>query len=187
MELVHPAAQHIASFCDALQRGWSPDTMRPQAAQETLARVLADADAFLLGCEDPLALGPPVTLPDGSQVERLPGLTRWMWDDEGFSGSINLRWPRDLGPLPPHVLGHIGYSVVPWKRRLGYATRALGLLLPLARAQGLRRVELTTDLANPASQRVISANGGVLLGAFQKPAVYGGADSLRFRIELSSG
>jgi len=184
VELLRPTTGHLAGYADALRRGWSPDNLRPAAAQETLDRVLADPDGFLRLTEDPQGLGPPVVLPDGTHVPRLPGIVRWMWDDEGFAGSINLRWPRDLGPLPPHVLGHVGYAVVPWKRRRGYATRALALLLPLARAQGLSCVEITTDATNRASQRVITANGGVLVARFDKPAAYGGAASLRFRIDL---
>ena len=62
--------------------------------------------------------------------------------------------------------------------------RALGLLLPLARAQGLLFVELTTDPDNTASQRVITANGGVLVEHFTKDAAYGGTPGLRFRIDL---
>jgi predicted acetyltransferase len=45
-------------------------------------------------------------------------------------------------------------------------------------------VELTTDIDNVASQRVIQANGGRLVERFQKPAYYGGGDSLRYRIDL---
>ena len=70
--------------------------------------------------------------------------------------------------MPSHVLGHIGYSVVPWKRRRGYATRALGLILSDAHAEGLEYVEITTDLDNIASQRVIEANGGLLVERFRK-------------------
>ncbi len=184
MELLRPTKAHLAGYADALQRGWSPDTLRPGSAQEALQGLQADADGFLRLTEDPQGLGPPVTLPDGRQMPRLPGIVRWMWDEEGFAGSINLRWPRDLGPLPPQVLGHVGYAVVPWKRRRGYATRALALLLPMARAQGLGFVEITTEVANLASQRVITANGGVLAERFDKPAAHGGAPSLRFRIEL---
>ena len=185
MQLVQPAPQHLAGYADALQRGWSPDNTRPTAAAEMLARLQADPDALLRLSDDPLGRGPPVQLPDGTQVPRLPGIVRWIWDEEGFSGTINLRWPKNLGPLPPHVLGHIGYAVVPWKRRRGYATQALRLMLPLARAQGLGSVEITTDAVNTESQKVITANGGVLVGAFDKPAVYGGAPSLRFCIDLT--
>jgi predicted acetyltransferase len=82
-------------------------------------------------------------------------------------------------------LGHIGYAVVAWKQGRGYATRALGLLLPEARAQGLAFVEITTNADNVASQRVITSNGGQLIERFNKPAAYGGAPSLRFRIRLT--
>ena len=62
--------------------------------------------------------------PDGSTAKRLPGFKRWLWDGE-FCGSIGLRWQPGTTALPPHCLGHIGYAVVPWKRRRGYATQAL--------------------------------------------------------------
>jgi predicted acetyltransferase len=184
MQLVRPASEHLAGYCEALARGWSPNTTRPEAAQEQLADIAADAAAFLAIAHDPEALGPPVTLPDGSQVQRLPGIVRWMWSDEGFCGSINLRWPRDLGPMPPHVLGHIGYAVVPWQQRRGHATQSLAQLLPLARSFGLREVELTTDVDNAPSQRVITANGGELLERFTKPEAFGGGPGLRFVIRL---
>ena len=73
---------------------------------------------------------------------------------------------------------------MPWKRRRGYASRALHLLLPYARAEGLSHVDLTTDAGNVASRRVIEANGGTLIEQFRKPSQYGGAESLRFRISL---
>jgi hypothetical protein len=54
-----------------------------------------------------------------------------------------------------------------------------------ARAVGLPYVEITTDPANIASQRVISANGGVLVEHFTKPPQFGSKPGLRFRIFLS--
>lgn len=76
--------------------------------------------------------------------------------------------------------------MVPWKRRLGYATRALQLLLPEVPREGLPYVELTTDADNLASERAIRANGGELVERFSKPAGYGGAESLRFRIAVDA-
>jgi len=57
-------------------------------------------------------------------------------------------------------------------------------LAAIARAQGLPYVEITTDPDNLASQNVITANGGVLIEAFTKPAAFGNAPGLRFRIPL---
>jgi predicted acetyltransferase len=129
------------------------------------------------------AAGPPVTLPDGTAAARLPGFRRWIWDGD-FAGVIGLRWQPGTEALPQYVLGHIGFSVVPWKRRRGYATRALALLLDDARREGLQYVELTTKVDNVASQRVITANGGRLIERFTTPGEYGAREALRFRIEL---
>jgi predicted acetyltransferase len=182
--LVTPSLEHLPSYKSALEGGWGPDNLRQaESAREHLAKIAQDPTLFLAQQDDPHALAGPVTLPDGSQVARLPGITRWIWDGE-FCGSINLRWQRGTSALPPYVLGHIGFSVVPWKRRLGHATRALGLLLPQACAQGLEYVELTTAPDNIASQKMILANGGALIERFQKDAAYGSDEGLRFRIEF---
>ncbi|WP_457334434.1 GNAT family N-acetyltransferase [Rhizobacter sp. P5_C2] len=186
LSLVWPSAAHLPGYVAALERGWSADNVRGQAAaDEELAAIRRDGEAFLARLVDREAKGADVTLPDGSTVPRLPGFRRWLWDGE-FCGAIGLRWQRGTQALPPHCLGHIGYAVVPWKRGRGYATRALGLLLPQARAEGLRFVEITTDPENIASQRVIAANGGRLHERFTKPAQFGGTPGLRYRIELDA-
>jgi predicted acetyltransferase len=78
----------------------------------------------------------PLMLPDGEFVPRLPSLERWLWDGE-FCGHIQFRWEPGTPALPSYCLGDIGYAVLPAKRRRGYATRALGLLLSSSR-QGCR-------------------------------------------------
>lgn len=175
---------HLPSYIAALERGWSADNLRGEAAaREELERISRDARGFVDQLEDREARGGDITLPDGSKVARLPGYRRWLWDGE-FCGSIGFRWQPGTEALPPHVLGHVGYAVVPWRQRRGYATQALRDLLPEVRKEGLAWVDLTTDPSNVASQRVITANGGVLVERFVKPAQYGFADGLRFRIAL---
>jgi predicted acetyltransferase len=107
-----------------------------------------------------------------------------MWHDGDFCGSIGLRWQPGTTELPFYCLGHIGYSVVPWRQRRGLATEALRQLLPQARAQGLPLVQITADAGNLASQKVILANGGVLLREEDKPAAFGGGRLRRYRIVL---
>jgi predicted acetyltransferase len=184
MDLVWPAAEYLTGYVHALQQGWSPDNVRTQTALDDLARIAEDSARFLSEQVDREAKGPPLVLPDGSLVPRLPGYSQWMWDGE-FCGTIGFRWQRGTNELPPYCLGHVGYSVVPWKRGRGYATRALQLLLPRAKEEALSYIELTTDANNIASRRVIEVNGGTLIERFYKSAAYGGAESLRFRILLS--
>lgn len=186
MQLVWPAATYLPGYKRALERGWSPDNVRLEAAaREQLALIAKDADAFLAEQVDREAKAPPIIMPDGSTVQRLPGLHKWMWDGE-FCGTIGFRWQPGTAELPPYCLGHIGYAVVPWKRGRGYATQALAEILPEARAVALPYVELTTDATNVPSQRVIEANGGRVVERFNKPAGYGGAESLRYRIDLQA-
>lgn len=185
MHLVRPSLDTLPGYLAALERGWSPDNVKGAAtAREHIERIREDAAAFVDSLEDVEAKGRPVTLPDGSTVPRLPGYARWMWDGE-FCGSIGFRWQPGTSALPAHVLGHIGYSVVPWKRGRGYARRALALLLPEVRERGLVYVELTTDPDNVASQRVVLACGGELVERFRKAAAYGGLEGLRYRIDLT--
>lgn len=182
--LVAPSIDHLPGYAAALRRGWSPDTVRgPETIAEQLRAIDDDPAEFLAGLNDETAGGDPVQLPDGSTVPRLPGFHRWIWDDE-FCGRIGLRWQPGTSDLPPYVLGHIGFTIVPWKRRCGHATAALTAILPEARRRGLSDVELTADLDNAPSQRVILSAGGGLVEQFEKPTALGGGQALRFRIIL---
>jgi predicted acetyltransferase len=184
VRLVWPSLDYLPSYVAALERGWSPDNIRgTEAAREQLAAIAVNPEGFLLGLVARTPNGEVVTLPDGSQVPRLPGYRQWLWDGE-LCGSIGFRWQLGTSALPPHVLGHIGYAVVPWKRRRGYATEALRQLLPQARAEGLQYVEITTDPDNIASRRVVEVNGGVLVEQFIRPAQYGSTPAIRYRVAL---
>jgi predicted acetyltransferase len=186
MQIIRPEHQHLQSYVSALERGWSADNVRGiVAAQEELASIAQDPAAFLAAMEDREAKGPPVKLPDGTSVARIPGFKRWLWDGE-FCGSINLRWQHGTVELPPHCLGHIGYAIVPWKQGKGFATAALRSMVAEAKSIGLQYVELTTDPDNIASQRTILKCGGELIEKFIKPLQYGGKPGLRYRIAVGA-
>ena len=183
-ELVTPTLERLPAFVDALRRGWSPDNTRREAAiRHHLDAIGRNPERFITDQDDPLARGGDITLPDGTRVARLPGFHLWMWDGD-FCGVIGARWEPGTTDLPPHCLGHVGYSVTPWKQRRGYATAALRLVMPRLRALGLPFVVLTTNADNRPSQKVILANGGRLLEAFTKPEAFGGGEGLRFRLDL---
>jgi predicted acetyltransferase len=186
MKIIRPLPDHLPSYIAALQQGWSPNSMRgADASREELDTIDRDPQRYLERMVDREAAGGPVVLPDGSCTERLPGIRMWLWDGE-FCGVIAFRWQPGTTALPAHVLGHVGYTIVPWKRGRGYATQALRQFLPIVKEEGLAYVELTTDPGNAASRRVIEANGGRFIEPFVKPAAYGGTPGLRYRIFFPS-
>ncbi|WP_084608376.1 GNAT family N-acetyltransferase [Nisaea denitrificans] len=184
MKLLKPSMDQIPAYVDALERGWSPDNLRPETTQEQLSRISKDAALFVSGLDDPTAKAGPIRLPDGSEVPRLPSIRRWLWDDE-FCGHIGLRWKPGTEDLPPTCSGHIGYSVVPWRQGEGLATAALIAFLPEAHAFGLKYVDITTSPDNPASIRVIEKSGGSLLRSYTAAKSLGGHATLLFRVSLA--
>lgn len=183
MRLVTPSLEYLDAYCGALETGWSPRTTRPEAAKEELHAISLDPEGFIASLDDPDARGGDIQLQDGNFVKRLPSFRRWIWHD-GLCGSIELRWQHATNALPPTCLGHIGYAVVPWRRREGLATAALGGLLPEVRRIGLTFVDLTTDPGNTASIRVIEKNGGQLVERREKAPTHGAGEELLFRIHL---
>jgi predicted acetyltransferase len=175
-----PQLPMLASYADALQRGWSPNTLR-DVSGEQLAAIAADPQAFLATLADHQ---PPRTrtLDDGRVVQLLPMRVRWIWDG-AFCGAINLRWQPGTEDLPDFVSGHVGYAVVPWKRGHGLAKRALRHILSEAREVGLKHLDITTDDANVASQKVILANGARFIKVFVH-AEFGPERRHLYRIDL---
>ena len=165
IELVEPSLERLPAYVAALGRGWSPDTTQDVSAQQ-LTAIREDAAAFLEALNP--AEGGTVTLPDGTTAPRIPGPVLWIWDGT-FCGTINLRYVPGSEALPPHVQGHVGYAVVPWKQGRGYARQALRLLRSRAAGLGLSRLLVSCDEDNFASRRVIEVNGGVAAGERAHP------------------
>lgn len=183
MELVRPEMRYFDSFIEGIKRAAITDDSFFQFEIKDLDNILKDPAAFLAQQQSTAGGGDPIILPDGSKVPRLPSINRWMWDGD-VCGRIQLRWSPGTTDLPPYCLGHIGYGVFPWKRQRGYASEALRQILPEARKIGMDYVEIVTDVENMISQRVISTNGGTMLGKFVKPDSSGGGEGIKFRIKL---
>lgn len=178
LRLIAPSLDRLAEYEAALVAGWSPDTERDVSAEQ-LAALRRNPRAFLF---ELTRQNGTIMTRAGREISRLPSRSYWL-DDGDFCGVATLRYQPGSDALPDEVHGHIGYAVVPWKRRRGYATCALALLLPIAREVGLSRAEITCDDDNEPSRRVIEKNGGVLTGSRPTP---GGKRKLVFRVDLAA-
>lgn len=121
------------------------------------ARMGTDRPAYDAMVADRLAQADPATPIPPDMVHCT---FRWIVDGDDFLGYLAIRHA-----LTPYLLeegGHIGYSVRPSRRRVGHASRALALSLPIAASLGIDRVLVTCDEDNVGSLRTIEKNGGVL-------------------------
>jgi predicted acetyltransferase len=183
-----PDKSLLDAYQAALRGGWSPNTTRNVAPQQ-LAAIAADPDAFLAETRGGSGR---IRLPDGREVDRIPGPTRWIFAEDRperpFIGSINLRWQekdgRPILALPDHVLGHVGYTILPAFEGHGYATAALAAMLGVAREAGLPEITITCDATNHASRRIIEKNGGRLIETFVAP-LYSADQRLRFLVSTA--
>jgi predicted acetyltransferase len=179
IDLVLPSQDLLSGYERALEAGWSSNNLRDVSTEE-LAALRADPERFLADQNDQNGT---VTLGDGRIVPRLPFRKFWISDGE-FCGVISFRHQPGTEELPPYCSGHVGYAIVPWKRRRGYATEALRKILSVARAAGMRRILVTCDPENDVSQKVILANGGIEAG--RAPSEHGEAgEKLLFWIGTS--
>ncbi|HEX3464624.1 MAG TPA: GNAT family N-acetyltransferase [Candidatus Elarobacter sp.] len=88
-------------------------------------------------------------------------------------------------PLPNGEV-EIGYGIAPARRRRGHATRAIALLLGIARADpAVRTVLADTALENRASQRALEKNGFERVGPRIDPT--DGEPVIRWRIAVADG
>lgn len=105
------------------------------------------------------------TVPEG----RVP-TTQFVYlreEDRKIVGVIQVR--HFLNDELRRYSGHIGYSVAPSERRKGYATQMLGLVLPICRQMGIRRVLITCVRGNEGSRRTILKNSGVYESTVYQP------------------
>jgi RimJ/RimL family protein N-acetyltransferase len=150
-------------------------------ARETALRDVTDEDFAALIRGDTTLLG-GLRVPGGgldhpavvSHVRELAARVR----GEAFRGG---HWLVVAGGEAVGLIGYkhvprpngeveIGYGIAPGRRRRGHATRAVGLLLGIAREDPAVRVVLAdTALDNVASQRALEANGFRRAGTLADP------------------
>ncbi|MEV8250146.1 GNAT family N-acetyltransferase [Microbacterium sp. NPDC076768] len=105
------------------------------------------------------------------------------WIAEGGQVVGFLSFRREINDYLRRFGGHIGYSVVPSRRREGIVREALRLTLRFARKEGYDRVMLTCDDDNVGSIRTIEGAGGELEDVIDAPEA-GDPRVRRYWIEL---
>lgn len=167
IRLVLPSEEYVGSFFAAMA----------EFESEGLPQVPAGMgqDQFPAYVQKLLDQAEGKNLPEGY----VPSREFWMIDADGYVGRIILG--LTFYPAPDRVGHHVGYAVRPSKRRKGYASIALHLLIREAKKIGIYRLMPTCGSANIASRKVIEKNGGILLNAEEVPA-----QELRFLIEVNT-
>lgn len=92
---------------------------------------------------------------------RVPSSVYWLVDGKQILGEVSIR--HKLNKVLETYGAHIGYIIRPSKRRRGYGQEILKLALHKAELLGLKKVMVTCDEKNTASQKIIERNGGVHL------------------------
>lgn len=90
----------------------------------------------------------------------VPGSSYWLMDGNKYIGEVRLRHKLNAKLLREG--GHIGYGIRPSKRKKGYGTKILALVLPKVKKLGIKKALVTCDDDNVGSWKIIEANGGVL-------------------------
>lgn len=178
-----PDLSILPMYLAALKRGWTPESDDDMAiARQLITDVESDPETHLAWLWNPTGQGAPVTLSDGSVVPRLAHVRFWIFDDGEYCGEVNLRWQPGTSTLPPYCDGHVGYAVVPWKRRQGIASTALRHLAAMAPTFGLEWLDIAMSADNLASRRVSEAAGAKLIGEYIAHE-QGGVKACMYRLE----
>ncbi len=100
--------------------------------------------------------------PEKCGKNRVPAETLFAWNYETkqIIGIVNIRY--FLNDYLLQYGGHIGLSVRPQLRGLGYGSQILGLALQRCRELAIYQVLITCNQDNQASAKMIKNNGGVL-------------------------
>ena len=148
---------------------------------------VADADSFKRAVNEFAVKEPDFSFafnfnPNGSFVEYVQLLENWTKGvnlpdnfvpntflvavvDSDIVGRVSIR--HELNDFLAKVGGHIGYGVIPSRRRKGYGNLMLKLSLPIASALGISNILITCDDNNLGSRKIIENNGGVFEGLYQ--------------------
>jgi predicted acetyltransferase len=184
MELVTPDIKYKDSFIEALETGFNALYVGSQEAMsnEAVAGIKNDFETYLtakvLKPYDPT----PKLRDDGNYYPNAPQIPYWLVDNGKFIGIFLLR--TELNGFLMYVGGNVGYGIAPKYRRMGYATKGLGLLIEKARNLNMSRLLIAARDDNIGSWKAIEKNGGMLENIITLPWENSGQKYKRYWVEI---
>jgi predicted acetyltransferase len=175
--LVQPSVRWRDSFVAALEEGFRRGS-RPPTRPREIATV---RHAFEQHLAERTRQTGEIVLPGGRRVEGVPVSLHWLVAGDAFIGELSFR--HRLNDYLRLSGGHVGYGVRPSLMGRGFGRRLLALGMDEARAKGITDLLVTCHDDNPASARVIEANGGVLEDVVDD--IFGGGPLRRYWIALA--
>lgn len=149
LELVRPGIKYRKSFLSAVAEMQSEEKWQ----DKSLSEIEKDFEGYIKKFEDEEK---GINLPEGY----VPHTRLWLVEGGEFIGQIDIR--HTLNENLMNIGGHIGYTVRPSKRKMGYGTKMLEMALPIAKDLGIDRVLVTCNDNNVGSAKIIEKNGGIL-------------------------
>ncbi|MCI5059998.1 MAG: GNAT family N-acetyltransferase [Alphaproteobacteria bacterium] len=165
--LTHPSMKAFASYVEALEEGYVRGIQAPKTAQE-IQEIKRNPEKHLHELNDNTP-GEYET-PSGEKFQKVPYEALWLTADDIFIGEVSFR--HKLNEMLENFGGHIGYGIRPSLSGQGFATLALKLTKDRAAQIGIEKLLLTCSPNNPASERVITKNGGQFIGVSTKTYGY---------------
>ncbi len=154
MRLIRPTAEYSEDIW-AFRREFLENSIDEDMGGCGKLRECSSADEWLAQVE---ALTNPETCPEGMITADTYIAVRSC--DNKIVGITDIRHNLNT-PVLREWGGHIGYCVRPDERQKGYAKEMLRLNLDNGRRLGLKRIMVSCNVNNIASERTILANGGV--------------------------
>ncbi len=175
MQLVLPTSKYKKSFLQALD-----EYLKEESLPSTQDLFLLDKKVLEKEFSTYVTKLVDESLGKNLPVGYVSHTVYWLIDSYEFIGRVDIR--HSLTEHLMRIGGHIGYDIRPSKRQQGYGKEILKLVMPKAKALGLKKVLVTCDETNIASKKIIEANGGVFENSVKQ--AIGKPNKLRYWINL---
>lgn len=149
IKLIKPTVELKSEYMDML-KDWKEHNEKPKPW--TLKLDTTDFPALIKKLED---FSRGIGLKEG----HVENSTYWLVENNIIIGAVNIR--HRLNEYLLKYDGHIGGGIRPSMRGKGYGNVMLSLALDIVRDMGMKRVIITCNKGNTASEKVILKNGGV--------------------------